>query len=290
MESEPLRSAAAQDGRTAKSRFLDARRLIGAKNALKLVLLASFYIDYQECICSKRNVLNQYYEFAKVIGRRMQRHGVDLAQRHPHERPEFYRGDTGFVSLNYDPIGLWVQFIANRELNRSAAIPHIGSPAVPLHVFNDSGYMIPARRIGRAEAARPWYWMDEAVTQRLNEQATSDSRVRLTKFLFPHGCLCWRECPDCRKLSAYYGDQWELDAPGLIPPPPLRAFDVEPLPDWIDGDERTEREKGAVDARRLPPLRNVDLRRAFAGGDAKLVQVGAAVVYRGDSTRPPRAW
>ena len=71
----------------------------------------------------------------------------------------------------------------------------------------------------------------------------------LTKFLFPHGCLCWRECPDCRKLSAYYGDQWRLDAPGLIPPPPLRAFEVEPAADGVGDAERRERESGAIDAR-----------------------------------------
>ena len=61
----------------------------------------------------------------------MQRQGVELARTHQFDQPEFYRGDVAFVSLNYDPIGLWVQFIANRELNKRAA-PHIGTPAVPL--------------------------------------------------------------------------------------------------------------------------------------------------------------
>lgn len=73
--------------------------------------------------------------------------------------------------------------------------------------------------------------------------------MRLTKFLLPHGCLCWRECPDCGKLSAYHGDDWSLEAHGLFPPPPLRAFDQRSCPDWIPDKERKEREEGKVDAR-----------------------------------------
>ena len=214
-----------------------------------MILITSFYIDYQECIRLKRDILKHYHDFAVILGRRMQRKGVELAGQYRLDQPGFYLGDVGFVSLNYDPIALWVQFIANRELNNSAGVPHIRSPAVPLQIFHDFGQLIPARRIGRPEADRPWYWMNEAATQRINEQTVSDSRVRLTKFLFPHGCLCWRECPDCRKLSAYYGDKWCLDAPGLVPPPPLRAFEKESCPAWINGKEYELRNEGAIDAR-----------------------------------------
>jgi hypothetical protein len=92
--------------------------------------------------------------------------------------------------------------------------------------------------------------LNEAAAQRLNEEEyPSGYRVILTKFLFPHGCLCWRECPDCGKLSAYHGHQWELHATGLLPPPPLRAFDTSPCPSWIKDGERKAREKGKVDVR-----------------------------------------
>ncbi len=69
------------DGRSKSNneQFFDARRLIGAKNALKLILLASLYIDYQECIRSKRRILEQYRDFALVFGRRVQRHGIRAA-------------------------------------------------------------------------------------------------------------------------------------------------------------------------------------------------------------------
>jgi hypothetical protein len=219
-----------------------------------MVLIALFYIDYQVCIHTKRAQLLAYYDFAMLVGRRMQRQGLDITRQYPadapeFDKPQFYKGDVGFVSLNYDPIALWVQFVANRDLNRSAYVPHVGSPAVPLQIYHDFGHMIPARRIGRGEADWPWYPMNEAAVQRLNEQPVSDSRVRQTKFLFPHGCLCWRECPDCGKLSSYHGDEWDRYPASLFPPPPLLAFDRTMCPDRITGREREQREKGMIDAR-----------------------------------------
>jgi hypothetical protein len=231
--------------------FLGAHRLIGAKNALLLMLIALFHIDYQACLVAKRDLLEKYRDFAIELARRVQRHGVDLAGKgRPLDSPNFYQGDVGFVSLNWDPIGLWIKFIANRELNNSAAVPHIGSPAEPLHLYHDFGHLIPARGIERTDAGRPWYPLNEGAAQRLNEQKyPSGYRVRLTKFLFPHGCLCWRECPDCGKLSAYHGHQWDLYAGGLFPPPPLWTLDASVCPDWIEEPERNMRKKGGVDAR-----------------------------------------
>jgi len=231
--------------------FFDARRLIGAKNALLMLLIAMFYIDYQVCLTSKDRVLEQYKDFAVLLGRRVQRKGLSLVRAGiPLDHPKFYQGDVGFVSLNYDPILFWVQFIANRELNQSASVPHIGSPAMPLHLFNDFGHLIPSRRVGKGEADLAWYPMNEAVAQRINEmRAGGDHRVRLTKVLFPHGCLCWRECPDCGKLSAYHADHWDLTAVDLLPPPPLLAFSRSACPDRVTDTERDQRDKGRVDAR-----------------------------------------
>jgi hypothetical protein len=195
-----------------QEQFFDARRLIGAKNALLMILIALFYIDYQQCIHMKSDLLHKYYDFAIQMGRRMQHDGLTLAQIHRLDQPEFYKGDVAFVSLNYDPIALWVQFVAHRDLNKKDGAPHIGLPATPLHLFHDFGHLIPARRVSKGPGDWPWYPMNEGVAQRINEQCASDSRVRLTKFLFPHGCLCWRECPDCGKLSAYHGDVWDLQS------------------------------------------------------------------------------
>jgi hypothetical protein len=93
-----------------EEQFLDARRLIGAKNALLIILIASFYVDYQKCIASKAGCLRHYYDFATLLARRMQRQGLYLVASPGLDQPSFYQGDVGFVSLNYDPILLWMQF------------------------------------------------------------------------------------------------------------------------------------------------------------------------------------
>jgi hypothetical protein len=246
----PARQGISSSKRPPDEQFFDARRLIGAKNALLMILIASFYIDYQACITSNQKVLAQYYEFANALGRRMQRQGKTLFKGKL-DKPAFYHGDVGFVSLNYDPIALWVQFFANRELNISRDVPRVGSPSVSLHLFHDFGHLIPARRIGKGDADWPWYPLNEGAAQRLNEiERSGVCKVRLTKFLFPHGCLCWRECPDCGKLSAFHGDEWKLNARGLFPPPPLRAFDKRACRKGITGDELDQRKEGKVDARK----------------------------------------
>jgi hypothetical protein len=60
-------------------KFFDARRLIGAKNALLTILIASFYIDYQECIESNLKVLEQYRDSAKALEHRLQSQRSELA-------------------------------------------------------------------------------------------------------------------------------------------------------------------------------------------------------------------
>jgi len=241
-----------------EGRFLDARRLLGAKTALKMLLHAMFYIDYQMCLDRKLPTLSQYYDFAIALGKRMQRACVGVADGF--DRPQFIRGDVDFVSLNYDPIALWTQWVANRDLNRSPAVPHLGIPAVPLQIFHDMGHFIPSRRVEPSTRPALWYPMNEASAQRLNEgSAGANQRIRLTKFLFPHGCLCWRECPNCGKLSAYHGDDWNLASTSLIPPPPLKGFERRPeYPDIMQlncadqasrREEKTVWEEGRVDAR-----------------------------------------
>jgi hypothetical protein len=86
----------------------------------------------------------------------MQRQGLGLSSKHRLDQHAFYQGDVGFVSLNYDPIALWLQFCANRELNNGPTVPRVGSPAAPLHLFHDFGQLIPARRIGQGDDDWPW--------------------------------------------------------------------------------------------------------------------------------------
>ena len=225
--------------------FLTPQQVAAAKSMLKMLLQAMFFIDWQVARKDEDGQLAIHYDFAHILGRRMQEAGTNRADK-LYESPDFYLGDVSFVSMNYDPIGLWCQTVANRDLNKCDA-PHIGNPARKLEVFLDPVHPVPGDRIGRDKPQRIWHSMSEAVVQRLNEAGHG---IRVTKFLLPHGCLCWRECPNCGKLSNYWGRSWDRDSPTLIPPPPLLAF----TPDVCYGDARTDRErkawkKGEVDAR-----------------------------------------
>ena len=234
--------------------FLTPQHVTGARNALKMLLQMMFYIDWQR-LCrgdwNKKEDLQHHYEFAAALGRRMQRQGLELADRFAHDSKEFYEADVNFVSMNYDPIALWCQFVANRDLNRHPCVPHIGTPARKLQVYHDLGHFVATRRVVKwTGQGTLWHPMNQSSAQRLNDPDHGASeRARISKFLFPHGCLWWRECANCGKLSSYMGDTWERDSRGLFPPPPLKAFVQNVEFQYRTDKERSEWEKGAVDAR-----------------------------------------
>ena len=237
--------------RVERNTFLTPQRVTGARNALKLLILALFFIDWQVLRHdpTKRSALEQHYWFAEALGRRMQRQGLQRAGK-PFDSKNFYIGDVSFASLNYDPIALWFQTVANRTLNRSPDVPHVGIPARRMQVFHDLGYIVPSTRISERNPGTIWHPMNEAAAQRLNDPDHGAADViRINKYLYPHGCLNWRECPDCGKLSSYLGNRWDIDSAVLFPPPPLRAFVRElDFPSYCD-EERREWEEGSVDAR-----------------------------------------
>ena len=246
--------------RVKEGEFLTPQRVLGARNALKMLLQTMFYIDWHYGREAKREDLERHYDFAIALGRRMQRRGLELAGSNTSfDEREFYMGDVSFACFNWDPIALWCQFVANRNLNRSPSVPHVGCPACKLQIFHDLGHFVAGPRVeddkGRSTKT-PWHPMNESSALRLNDpDHGSSDRIRINKFLLPHGCLWWRECPNCGKLSSYMGDTWVWDSPTLVPPPPLKAFvqDVEFRPrDKKQEGEKPEREaweKGEVDAR-----------------------------------------
>lgn len=234
--------------------FLTLQQVTGARNALKMLLQVMFYIDWQMlCLAddNKKKQLQHHYDFAAALGRRMQRQGVALAGRSAYDSKEFYGADVSFASMNYDPVALWCQFIANRDLNGGPRVPHVGNPAYKLQIYHDLGHFVATPRVvDKPGQGKLWHPMNQSSAQRLNDpDHGARERARISKFLFPHGCLWWRECPNCGKLSSYMGDTWDRDSRSLFPPPPLKAFtrDVE-FRDRSDS-ERAEWEKGAVDAR-----------------------------------------
>ena len=240
-----------------KGSFLTPARVSAAHNALRMLLNTLFYIDWQCARIQKREQLNHHYEFAKQLGKQMQDRGVNLAggcRPFEFQMQSFYLGDVGFVSLNYDPVALWCQFIANRELNTDPTVPYVGAPASKLQIFHDLGYIVPTARVinpERRDLSRTlWHPMNESAAARLNDpDHGATDRIRITKFLLPHGCLWWRECPSCGKLSSYMGDTWELDSETLMPPPPLRAFTHDRQFEHRSTAEKERWDAGEVDAR-----------------------------------------
>lgn len=232
--------------------FISPSRIIVARKVLEMLLHTLFYIDWQDARISKSSELEKYHQFAHILAGHHQEQGlVQLANGSKTDTREFYLTDVAFVSLNYDPICLWTQFIANYECNNDFP-PHVDTPRVPLKIFHDLAHFMAVIRIGDPNdgKAHLWYPMNEASAQRLNDRDhVTDRRVRIQKLFFPHGCVCWRECPSCGKLTGYFGQKWEIDSAALIPPPPLKGFwDAGTLLPRLDTEE-TAWADGKVDAR-----------------------------------------
>ena len=235
--------------------FLTPQRVIGARGALGLLIQVMLYVDWH-AQARKRRDLEHHLDFAVELGRRMQREGQRVADEggpDDFELDKFIVGDVDFVSLNWDPIGLWAQFVANRNLNGAADVPHVGSPSYKLALYHELGYFVAGPRVDKAHAgSKVWQPMNVSSARQLNDRKhRSNLRIRVSKYLFPHGCLWWRECPNCGKLSSYIGDVWEIGSTSLFPPPPLKAFVKDGQFDsWCtEDDERRKWRLGEVDAR-----------------------------------------
>lgn len=235
--------------------FITPQGVIGARGALVLLIQALTYVDWhsraREC-----PHLKYHLDFADELGRRMQREGLRFdAEAGPDdfELDDFIEGDVSVVSMNWDPVGLWAQMVANRCLNGAFNVPHVGSPARRMQLYHELGYFVAGPRVDKGhEGNKVWQPMNISSARQLNDRKHGASlRIRVSKYLFPHGCLWWRECPSCGKLSSYIGDEWEMDSASLLPPPPLRAFvhDLE-FKSWLETDkECSSWRQGEVDAR-----------------------------------------
>ena len=234
--------------------FLSPQRVLSANNALRMLQQTMLYIGWQSARTARRTDLGRHYGFAEILGRRMQGRGRELGDCGvPFDSHRFYMGDVSFASLNWDPIGLWCQFVANRDLNRMEDVPKVGVDQHKLRIYHDLGHFVPGHRVlgeSRDPDETPWHPMNESSARQLNDEDHGASiRVRITKFLLPHGCLWWRECPNCGKLSSYMGDTWDRGSETLIPPPPLAGFVEDVQFTARNSSECDAWREGKVDAR-----------------------------------------
>ena len=180
--------------------FLAPQRVLGARGALGLLIQSLSYVDWH--IGARTHAdLDHHYDFAVELGRRMQSQGLQFAARAgPDEFEErcFILGDVSVVSMNWDPIGLWAQFVANRFLNRASNVPHVGNPARRMQLYHDLGYFVAGPRVQKDHpGSKVWQPMNISSARQLNDRNHgADVRIRVNQFLFPHGCLWWRECPN----------------------------------------------------------------------------------------------
>ncbi|MCY4060594.1 MAG: hypothetical protein OXG44_21670, partial [Gammaproteobacteria bacterium] len=234
--------------------FLTPQRVLGARMALGLLLQTIMYVDWHTR-CRTGDGLAHHYAFAAALSRRMQHQGMDRATAlgaAGFETRDFVLGDLGFVSMNWDPLGLWAQFVANRRLNKAADVPRVGNPARRLWAFHDLGHYVAGPRVDKGhKGSKVWQPMNESSARQLNDpDHGARVYIRVSKYLFPHGSLWWRECPNCGQLSSFIGDVWHVDSDTLLPPPPLRAFvDGINFASWNPDVECEAWKGGKVDAR-----------------------------------------
>lgn len=205
--------------------FIRPERLLPARNALKMLTCLMMFLAWKQARTTKKKMLNLYLDFTRVLARLMQQEGLGLLQQcFQFDEREFYLFSYAVVSLNWDPILLWLIFRAHKEANDSAGVPHVGSPASPMKLFNDLGYFLGVRQVDSTKP-RVWYPCNETATQRLNDREhVTDRRLRIGKFYFPHGSTSFRECPNCGKLMVAFGDDWDVFSETLFPPPLLKCF------------------------------------------------------------------
>lgn len=197
-------------------------QLLNAKHLLILLIQLFFYCHYQKMLNKKMDILEQYYEFYKVLAVEMLEDGYDSFNDQPINDRGYYLFNYSIVSLNWDPILLWLIFNVHKDLNDENSF-YVDSPPRKLKLFNDFGTFLGTRSVDKE--LKIWYPFNEAVVQRINNRSSlTDKRVRIGKFYFPHGSSAWRECPHCGKLMMYMGEEWGYKSKSLMAPLPFKYF------------------------------------------------------------------
>ncbi len=218
-----------------------------ARRALQLLIILQFVLGYRHLL-EQANLLRPYKQFAESLARLMQKEGLQLAaQGADTTRRNYYLLGYSLVSMNWDPLLMWLVFNAHSEANHRWPVVSVGQPSRPQKLFNDLAYMVALRKV-EGEDLNIWYMMNESTAQRLNDpNHLGDRYVRTGKFYFPHGSFNLRECPNCGKMNAYLGDKWNLVSPSLLPPMPFGAWSK----DWRRDRSKKEKEfrsRGDMDA------------------------------------------
>lgn len=222
--------------------FIPPEQLRPARNALVMVIGLLHYHDFHYNLAANAAVFTNYIEFASLLARLMLEEGQRLSQQKAYDQREFYLFSYAVISMNWDPVLLWLLFNAHNRINDCSE-----ANSIPLKLFQDFSHFMGLRQVDGSSPG-VWYPLNESVVQRLNDaHSGANCRVRIGKYYMPHGCSGWRECPNCGKLTLYLGDEWRFDSVSLYAPPLINALSA----DWRRPRSRQEHkayEQGCYDA------------------------------------------
>ncbi|MCO7176443.1 hypothetical protein ACFP7A_11350 [Sporolactobacillus kofuensis] len=235
-----------QKGIDVEGQFITLDRLIAARRTLDMLTQLIHAIGYAQLLQDPKtkSLYQHYHQFAMTLARRMMEEGVQRADRTvPFDDRRFYLFSYAVISMNWDPIFLWLIFNAHNVVNHRS--PNIGSPSQPMKLFNDLAHFIAVRKV-EDQTPSAWFPMNETAVQQLNDDTyMSGRRVRIGKFYFPHGCHGFRQCPKCGKLTFYLGNEWRIDSSSLFPPQILPSLSPK-IPRSCE--EKVAMESGIYDA------------------------------------------
>lgn len=208
--------------------FLETRRLLGARNALIMLIVSSMTGAYLNALGSKREVVRKYKRFAEGLTSYMQEEAGDRRDLPQNER-DFYLFSYAVISLNWDHFLNWMIFNAHKDFNDDPRNDCFAGRHIRLKFFNDFAIMMGLRKLRRENdgesTAKIWYPYNETVVQRINDPDYNyDKIVRMGKYYYPHGCLAWRCCPNCGSMIGSFGDDWQEDSKSLFPPSLVPTF------------------------------------------------------------------
>lgn len=210
------------DGQT---KFLYGDRVRRARMLLDYFTIASLSSAYAKILDENPKAITPYIRFAEMLAELMEDEGVRLSEYFATSDSglseekffasrAFYLFSYGIVSMNYEPLFLWLLWNAHKNKNANPSC--IGKYNRKIKLLNDHSLFFGIRRIvenasngSETESADSiWYPCNEPVAQRMNHHDYDHYVTRVGKFFYPHGNVNFRECPNCGKLNISFGNEW----------------------------------------------------------------------------------
>lgn len=224
------------DGQT---KFLYGDRVRRARMLLDYFTIASLSSAYAKILEENPNAIAPYIQFVENLAQLMEDEGARLSEGFAASgcgmseekffaSRAFYLFSYGIVSMNYEPLFLWLLWNAHRNKNANPSC--IGKRNRKSKLLNDHSLFFGIRRIvedgGKGNESESsdsvWYPCNEPVAQRMNHHDYDHYVTRVGKFFYPHGNVNFRECPNCGKLNISFGEKWGYLSKTLFAHNPFR--------------------------------------------------------------------